>query len=185
MRALVVYESMIHSTRELAEAIAAGMRTGLDVRLCRDDEVGAADSGTADLLVAGGPTHASTVSTHALRKQATAWKNEPGKGLQLDEPAVITGLRDWFDELTAVPPLFAAFDTRADVPKLLTGAGSVRIGRELRLRGSTPLVPPESFLVSEFAGLKSGEADRARAWGEHVAEAALGSRPRVATEKPM
>ncbi len=172
MRALVVYESMFGSTRELAEAIASGLRSALDVLLYRADEVRTADAGTADLLVAGGPTHAHTMSTPASRQEAAFWAKDPAKGLQLDQPEPATGLREWFDELDGVPGLFAAFDTRTDIPRLLTGAASVRIGRELRRRGSTPVVPPESFLVTKFAGLKSGEAARARNWGEQVGEAA-------------
>ena len=145
MRALVVYESMSESTRELAEAIAAGLGTSFDVRLARADQVGSANAGAADVLVAGGPTH---------------------------PPEPRSGPPEWFDDLGSVPPLFAAFDTRTDIPRLLTGAASVRIGRELRRRGSTPVVPPESFLVTRFAGLKAGEPARGRRWGEQVAEAA-------------
>ncbi len=133
MRALVVYESMFGSTRELAEAIAAGLRSALDVRLFRADQVATADAGTADLLVAGGPTHAHSMSTAASRREAASWGQNPAKHLEVDKPEMTTGLREWFDELDAVPGLFAAFDTRTDIPRLLTGAASVRIGRELRL----------------------------------------------------
>lgn len=152
MRALIVYESMFGSTRDLAEAIATGLRSSFDVRLARADDVGAADAGAADLLVAGGPTQAHNAETQPTEPQS--------------------GLREWFDELGTVPALFAAFDTRSDIPRLLTGAASVRIGRELRRRGATPVVPPESFLVTQFAGLKPGEQERGRRWGEQVAEAA-------------
>ena len=152
MRALIVYESMLGSTRELAEAIAAGLGSSVDVRLVSADDVGTADAGGADLVVAGGPTHAGEAGTPP--------QEPPG------------GLREWFDELGTVPALFAAFDTRTDMPRLLTGSASVRIGRELRRRGATPVVPPESFLVTDSAALKPGEQDRGRRWGEQIAEAA-------------
>jgi hypothetical protein len=181
MRALVVYESMFGSTRELAEAIAAGLLSALDVRLSRADEVGKAEAGTADLLVAGGPTHADSATTSAVRQEAAPRVAGDGTGLRA-EPERTKGLLGWFDELDGVPLLFAAFDARTDIPKLLVGAASVRIGRELRLRGSTPVVPPESFLVTEFAGLKPGEAGRARSWGEQIAEAARRALPRTASE---
>jgi flavodoxin len=146
MRALVVYESMSGSARELAEAIAAGLGASFDVRLAHADEVGSMDAEPADVLVAGGPAMAS-------------------------------GPQEWFDGLGTVPPLFAAFDTRSDIPRLLTGAASVRIGRELRRRGATPVVPPESFLVTEHSGPKPGEEDRGRRWGEQVADAARHAQP--------
>jgi hypothetical protein len=182
MRALVVYESLFGSTRELAEAIAAGLGTHLDVRLSRADDVRKADAAVADLLVAGGPTHGHSLTTPASRQEAASWAKDPDKAFHLDQPEPGIGLREWFDELGAVPVLFAAFDTRTDIPRLLAGAASVRIGRELRRRGSTPVVPPESFLVTKYAGLKAGEATRGRAWGEQVAAAALRAHPNTSTE---
>ena len=184
MRALVVYESMSGSTREVAESIASGLRSTLDVCLSRADEVMTADSGALELIVAGGPTHARSTTAPAPRQEHASWAEAFAGGLEPDQPGTAGGGRDWFDDLAAVPPLFAAFDTCADIPKLLTGAASVRIGRELRLRGSTPVVPPESFLVTDSAGLQPGEADRARFWGEQVAEAARRAMPRTATETP-
>jgi hypothetical protein len=147
MRALVVYESMSASTRELSEAIAGGLRSSLDVRVVRADEVRSPDAGMAHLLVAGGPARA-------------------------DFRGARSGMGAWFDELGTVPALFAAFDTRSDVPVLLTGAASVRIGRELRRRGSTPVVPPDTFLLTASGGLKAGEPERGRRWGVQIADAA-------------
>ncbi len=177
MRALVVYESMFGSTRELAEAIAAGLSATLDVRSARADDVRSAGAGTAQLLVAGGPTHPHALSTRASRSEAASSAEDPAEHRRAGQPPLASGLRDWFDELGRVPPLFAAFDTRTDIPRLFTGAASVRIGRELRRRGSTPVVPPESFLLTESAGLKPGELDRGRRWGEQVAEAARRAQP--------
>jgi hypothetical protein len=183
MLALVVYESMSGSTRELAEAIAAGLRFSLDVRMCRADEVGTVNSRGAVLLVAGGPTEEQPASG-APGQDAKPRAEDLIASLALDRSGLMPGVRAWFDELVAVPAFFAAFDTRADIPVLPTGAASVRIGRELRLRGSTPVVPPESFLLTRFDGLKSGEVKRANVWGELVAEAARRARPRTPTETP-
>jgi hypothetical protein len=182
MRALVVYESLFGSTRELAEAIAAGLGTRLQVRLSHADDVRNSDAAVTDLLVAGGPTHGHSLSTPASRQEAASRAKDPDTGLHLDQAQPGIGLREWFDELGAAPALFAAFDTRTDIPRLLAGAASVRIGRELRRRGSTPVVPPESFLVTRYAGLKAGEAARGRVWGEQVAAAALRARPNTSTE---
>lgn len=182
MRALVVYESLFGSTRELAEAIAFGLESRLEVRLSRADDVRQAGPSIADLLVAGGPTHGHSLSTPASRHDGASWAKTPEKALRLEQPEPGIGLREWFDELSGVPALFAAFDTRTDIPRLLTGAASVRIGRELRRRGATPVVPPQSFLVTRFAGLKAGEADRGRVWGAQVAAAALRAHPHASTE---
>jgi hypothetical protein len=175
MRALVVYESMFGSTRALAEAIADGLRPHCDVQVLRVDTVRDEDVLAADLLVIGAPTHAHSLSTDASRQQAAAWSKDPEQDLQLEASEMSVGLREWFDETRSTPGLYAAFDTRSDMPRLLTGAASVRIGRELRKRGSVPVVPPESFLVDRYTGLKPGEAERGRSWGERIArEAALG-----------
>jgi hypothetical protein len=172
MRALVVYESMFGSTHELAEAIADGLHDQCHVRVVRVDAAGERDLEDVDLLVAGAPTHAHTLSTEASRHQAAAWSADPKQDLTVEEPESAVGLRDWIDLVATTPPLFAAFDTRSDLPRLITGAASARIGRELRRKGSVPVVPPESFLVDRYVGLKAGEADRGRSWGRQIAEQA-------------
>jgi Flavodoxin len=174
MRAAVVYESMFGSTHVLAEAIADGLRSHCEVQVFRVDAGRDEDVLNADLLVVGAPTHAHSLSTDASRRQAAEWSNDPDQDLHLEASEMTIGLREWFDRTSSMPGLFAAFDTRSDMPRLLTGAASVRIGKELRKKGSVPVVPPESFLVDRYAGLKTGEAERGRVWGERIArEAAL------------
>lgn len=172
MKALVVYESMFGSTHELANAIAAGLRETLDVDVVRADQVDVAQVEEADVLVVGGPTHAHSLSTEASRHDAVTMTLDADGELHVEEPAMTEGLREWFDSLGSVTKPFAAFDTRSDMPRLLTGASSKKIERELRRKGAVPVVPPESFLVTRFAGLKDGEAERGHSWGEQVAMAA-------------
>jgi hypothetical protein len=172
MKALVVFESMFGSTHALAQSIAEGLRPYFDVEVVRVDNAGVEQLATVDLLVAGAPTHAHTLSTEASRHNAAVMSADPDGDLHLDEPEMSEGLREWLDSLRTVPAHFAAFDTRTDVPRILSGASSVRIGKELRKKGSIPVVPPESFLVTKFAGLKDGELKRGLAWGEEVALAA-------------
>lgn len=169
MKALVIFESMFGSTHELANAIASGLRGTFDVDVVRADEVDAAAVDTADLLVVGAPTHAHTLSTEATRHDAATMTSDADGDLHVEEPVMTRGLREWFDRLESLTKPFAAFDTRSDMPRLLTGASSKRIERELRKKGAVAVVPPESFLVTRFAGLKDGEAERGRAWGEQVA----------------
>jgi Flavodoxin len=174
MRAVVVYESMFGSTHELAESIADGLAVGIQVSVIRVDAARDLDLQDVDLLVAGAPTHAHSLSTESSRSQAVAWSEDPDKDLVLEQPEMATGIREWIGRIEAAPRLFAAFDTRSDMPRLLTGAASARIGRELRKKGSVPVVPPESFLVDRYVGLKAGEAERGRSWGGRIAhEAAL------------
>ncbi|MBG6237850.1 hypothetical protein IWX78_000805 [Mycetocola sp. CAN_C7] len=173
MKALVIYESMFGSTHELADAIADGLRDSCEVDVIRADEVQQVEVDTADLLVVGGPTHAHSLSTEASRREAARMSTDPGGGLHLEDPSMTEGLRGWLDDVTTLPTQIAAFDTRSDMPRLLTGAASKRIERELRHKGAVAVVPAESFLVEKYAGLKAGELERGRAWGRTVAEKML------------
>jgi Flavodoxin domain len=181
MRAAVVYESTFGSTRELAEAIAEGLRSRCEVRVLGVDAARESDLRDVDLLVAGAPTHAHTLSAGSFPQQAAALSDDPTQDLSLEDPEVSVGLREWLDGIDAPPALFAAFDTRSDMPRLITGAASARIGRELRRKGAVPVVPPESFRVDRYVGLKAGEADRGRAGGRRIAQdASVASSQRAA-----
>jgi hypothetical protein len=80
------------------------------------------------------------------------------------------GVREWLDMLPrGNGTLAAAFDTRADGSRLLTGAASQPIARKLRKRGYRLIVPPESFIVTDTEGpLKAGEVERADAWAHRI-----------------
>ena len=57
-RATVVYESLFGSTREVAEAVAEGLRAAPGAAVdCRPVADAGPALGQVDLLVAGGPTH--------------------------------------------------------------------------------------------------------------------------------
>lgn len=74
--------------------------------------------------------------------------------------------------LDRVPAMFAAFDTRADITRILSGAASGRIEHRLKERGSRAVLPAASFLVSKETVLEDGELDRARRWGASAGNAA-------------
>ena len=162
MSALVVYESLYGNTRDVAEAIATGLWDAKVVSVL--DAVW--QVANADLLVVGGPTHVHGLTSRRSRTAGVENAHgdvEPGAG---DGP----GLRDWLAEL---PPVAnaqaAAFDTRADGPRALTGSAAHGIARRLRHHGYR-LLATESFLVQGGEGpLVDGELDRARAWGEALA----------------
>ena len=64
----------------------------------------------------------------------------------------------------------AAFDTRFDKSKFVTGSAARRIGRVLRRHGLRLFHPEHSFSVTGMNGpLAVGEVKRARAWGAEMA----------------
>jgi len=164
MTAIVVYESIYGNTREVAEAIAAGLGDARAVSI--HDVVSSVTK--ADMLVVGGPTHVHGLTSKRSRTAALDNAHgdvEPGAG---DEP----GLRDWLADLPQVANAQgAAFDTRADAAPMLTGAASHGIARRLRRHGYR-LLGTESFIVEAAEGpLAEGELERAREWGTTLAKA--------------
>ena len=156
MRALVVYESMFGNTGTLARAIAEGLgpsAEAVDVGSARDtlDDV--------DLLVAGGPTHALSLSRASTRKDAGT------KGADPDAAAGI-GRREWIDALPSSPGTrVATFDTKVRRPRLPGSAAKTALKR-LRDKGLQTVGKPATFWVDGTEGpLVDGEEARARAWG--------------------
>ncbi|MDJ0769228.1 MAG: flavodoxin domain-containing protein [Ilumatobacter sp.] len=173
MRALVVYESMFGNTHTVADRVAAGLRTELEVTVVPATEATHELVDAHDCLIVGGPTHAHGLSSARSRETAaeTAAK-EPD--LELEPDAEGAGLRDWFDGLGyGRNHRAAAFDTRVDAPAALTGRASKGINRRLVKHGFQPIVEPESFLVDKHNHLLPAEDDRAEAWGADLAHALL------------
>lgn len=161
MKALVIYESMFGNTRQIAEAIAAGLSEHAQVEITDVALAPALVPPDVDLVVLGGPTHAFSMSRKTTRHDAVR------RGAA--EQDLTTGIRDW---ITGLPPAgniprFAAFDTRVHVP-LLPGSAAkaaTKIARRLGFR----VTEPESFLVEGYEGpLRDGELDRAAAWGRQL-----------------
>ena len=75
MRALVVYESLFGNTRQVAEAVAAGLAAGpVSVVVdCRPVDDPGAVAG-ADLVVAGGPTRALRLASRGTRGLELAYE---------------------------------------------------------------------------------------------------------------
>jgi flavodoxin len=95
MRALVIYESMFGNTETIAQAIAEGLATRMQVDVV---EVGAApgaiDEGH-DLLVVGGPTHAFGMTRPSTRQDA---QQKAGHSVISAQ----SGLREWLAGFGAV-----------------------------------------------------------------------------------
>ena len=157
-KTVVLYESLFGNTERIARAIADGLRQSTEVTLANFGEM-PGETADADLIVLGGPTHGWGMTKPTSRSR-------PGS------EAYALGVREWLE--TAPPGMgrsAAAFDTRFDKPRWLTGSAAVRIGRELERLGHQMVMPPESFFVLHTGGpLRPGEEERARRWGSDLAQ---------------
>jgi hypothetical protein len=172
MRALVVYESMYGNTHAVAINIAAGLSARYEVTLVPVARATHELVATADLIVAGGPTHMHGMSSTASRRMAAEAASKQGSELTMDPDADSAGVHAWLDGLGARDVLAAAFDTRFRGVAAFTGRASLGIGRLLKRHGYRLVVPPESFLVTNGNTLVDGEATRARSWGAVIGLAA-------------
>lgn len=163
MKALVVYESLWGNTEQVARAVADGIAEVGDVEVV---DVGSSPRVGDDvrLVVAGGPTHAFSMTRPTTRDDAVT------QGATHHPGAI--GLREW---LAALPradrsvPL-ATFDTRVDKVRHLPGSAAKGAAREARRHGYRSASPPHSFYVEGTPGpLLDGELDRARTWGRELA----------------
>jgi len=122
-----------------------------------------------ELIVVGGPTHARSMSRPSTRRGAATQAADPRRDLTFEPGADGRGLREWLADLAPHDVSAAAFDTRVDKPRMITGAASRSIARQLRHNGCRLLVEPESFVVTSDPRLVAGELIRAQAWGARIA----------------
>lgn len=173
MRAVIVYESLFGNTHRIAEAIGNGVRKaqpGADVSCVRAAEAKPEVTTGADLLVVGGPTHNRRMSSRRTRQTGLEGHQKTAVGTENAHPvetgAEDPGVRDWFSGLpkAAKGGRAAAFDTRLAYP--LAGGAARGIAHKLRRHGYTLTAKPEGFIVEGGEGpLRSGETERAEAWG--------------------
>jgi flavodoxin len=164
MNIAVVYESLFGNTKEIAEAIAAGLQDGSEVTLHSTlEEI---DTSPADFVIVGGPTHAHGMSRAASRKVD---ENGPAP---LPGADTGLGLREVIKAMpTGDGKPVATFDTRFDKASWLTGSAAAVAGKKLTKQGYRMITEPESFMIEGGEGpLKPGEVDRARMWGKQLAE---------------
>jgi hypothetical protein len=167
MTAVVVYESMYGNTREIAEAVAAGIGAHATVEVHEVSDMEALPDGV-DLLVVGGPTHAFGMSRPGTRADAAT---KPHDG---DLVSTGIGLREWIEALPSADHLIAVatFDTRVRHPRL-PGSAAKAAGKALAARGYRMVAAPRTFDVNGMTGpLYPGETDKAAEWGASVATAA-------------
>jgi hypothetical protein len=174
MDVVVVYESLFGNTRQIAEAIAAGVRQTDPV--ARVTVVPVAQA-TADLLsgagmvIAGAPTHIFGMTRPSSRRQgltgavsAMVGQSHP----EIEPGASGPGIREWLAGLTASPhgTLAAAFDTRLSFP--LSGGAAGPIARGLRRHGYRVFAKPVGFIVSGSYGPSAPANRTGRRPGPHT-----------------
>jgi hypothetical protein len=184
MRALVVYESIYGNTHEIASAIAEGLAATAEVRVVPVAAADAAAIAWADLVVAGGPTHARGMTRVTSRRSAIVQASKPDSPLHLDPAAGGPGIRDWLDGMghgrgarSGADKHGAGFDTRFDGPALLTGRAAASVARGLRQAGFAVHGDGESFLINGRNQLVAGERDRAVRWGAALGADIWGTAP--------
>ncbi|HEU5326195.1 MAG TPA: flavodoxin family protein [Candidatus Limnocylindria bacterium] len=146
MNSLVIVGSRSGNTRTIAEAIADGLRAAGPVQITELEEAPTVVPTGTTLLVIGAPTE--------------------GHGLYEPMEKYLERLSD--EGLAGMEA--AAFDTRLDWPRWLSGSAADRIADALRDRGASVL-STESFLVTMKPELEDGQLERARAWGSSLADA--------------
>lgn len=172
MKAIVVYESMFGNTHRVAQAIADGLGEVADVQLVHVPDARTLAFDDINLVVVGAPTHAHGLPSELSRKEAGRQAHQPDSGLTLEPDSAEYGVREWIESEPALPALYAAFDTRADSFKWLTGSAATTIAHQIRRHGRTQVVEPGSFLAPDN-DTDLSEIDRAREWGASAGRAAL------------
>jgi hypothetical protein len=165
MRAIVVYESHWGNTAAVARAIADGI--GPEARALTTDEATADAVAGVDLIVAGGPVMAFRLPTDKML-EGLATRPAKGPAPDLTHPS----MRAWLSGLPVGHGRGAAFETGV---RWSPGSATGAIEAELHRAGYTPITRSRRFVVTGTTGpLKTGEIERAQAWGEELA-AAMGA----------
>jgi flavodoxin len=154
LKSIVIYASRYGNTRKVAEAIAEALHASGEVQLLPADEAPAIPLEQVDLIVIGGPTE-----VHRMTPLVAQLFANMARGSLRNVAA-------------------AAFDTRLDAARWLTGSAALGISRKLQRLGARMITPAESFFVAGKADpatgampeLASGELERAGVWATSLAD---------------
>ena len=146
MKSVIVYGSRHGNTEKVARAIAAELSKHGDAKALAIDDALTHSATGADLLVIGGPTEAHGITPPVKRYLET----------------IVTA--------EVMGKAAAAFDTRLNGSRWLTGAAGEGITRRLQKLGARIVAKPESFLVTgKTPALMDGELERASVWAAELA----------------
>ncbi len=147
MNALVVYDSVAGNTARMARVVAEVLARSGQARVVPVRELEAGMLRGVDVLVVGSPTQRRR-PTPAMEALVGRLPAEALRGLAV-----------------------AAFDTRFNMPRWMTGSAACAIARALERRGAVRLGRPESFYVLGTEGpLAASEPERAAAWARRLCE---------------
>ncbi len=154
MKTLIIYDSAFGNTQKIAEAVGAAF-AGAEVQ--HVDQVTAGDFSDLECLVVG----SATQKQNFLDGMRSFLTSIPQNGLN--------GVK------------VAAFDTRISIGDVQSVASRFAarvflhryaaqpIAEALKARGGVEVIDPEGFFVLDTEGpLKSGELERATAWGQQI-----------------
>lgn len=144
MRATVVYETGSPATREVAEAIADGLRARYETRCVSTREPEPEEFSPDDLVLIGGPTRWRT-----LRR-------------------VDGGLHDWLGLHRLDGCEVHCFATRSSHPRAVTGTALHALRRLVRRAGGDLVGRGRTFTVGASAREVLRALREARAWGAAV-----------------
>ncbi len=163
MNVVVVYELHWGNTAAIAEAIAEGF--GPDARALTTDEATTLALMDADLVVAGGPLVAFSLTTDRMRESIAGEATRAPKPPDLSHPS----MRTWLEHLPRGHGRSAAFETRV---RWSPGGATSTIDHGFEAAGYRPIAKARQFIVKgKYGPLRDGELDRARQWGAELAEA--------------
>jgi flavodoxin len=145
MKSLVVYVTHKGNTQRVAETIGEVLRQHGTADVLPVDEAPSVLEADVDLFVLGGPTE--------------------GHGMTPEQRAYL----DRLDASTFRGRAAAAFDTRINWPRLLSGSAADGIAKRLREIGARVIEPEGSFIVNTEPALLDGELQRAATWAAEIA----------------
>lgn len=165
MRVLVVYESMFGNTRDVAQAVASGLRDrpGVDELVLAEVSEAPDSAAGFELVVLGGPIHAWSMTRAGSRDGAR--EEAAREGIEVVSKG--EGIREWLARLPDASGEIraATFDTKVETRWFPTGSAAKPAATGLRKHGFAMIADPEHFLVADKYGpLLDGELDRARSW---------------------
>ena len=154
MKVRIIYDSAYGNTEKIAYALAEGLDSDIAREVCLVSNMPTDELLPGDLLVVGSPTQGGR-PTQAIQNYLKEIPHESLSGIYA-----------------------AAFDTRFAINehgvglKFLMktiGFAAPRIAAGLLVKGATPLMEPEGFIVDDTKGpLKAGELTRAKRWMQSV-----------------
>lgn len=161
MNALVVYESLWGNTKAVAEAIARGIGGGAVA--VSTSEASHERVAQADLLVVGAPLLGFNLPSQEMRRSIESNPAHASHRPDLSHPTV----RDWLETVPPRAAWYATFETRI---WWSPGSSAKRIAKALESAGYRQVAPPQRFIVKgSYGPLRTGELERAQAWGEELA----------------